>query len=325
MILSECNSLSISVGYDLATVVQTVDFVNLMTYVLHGPWERNADHMAPLHRRPWDRKEDYHVSQIVDFYLENGLPAEKLNLGIPLYGHSWRLSSNVTEPPAPASGPGAPGPFTRQAGMLGYHEICANTRKDGWVVVQDPQKRMGPYAHSPTSPIQWVGYDDAASAVMKSKYALSMGLGGVVIWELSTDDFNGLCGGGTYPITTAVAQTVINLKISPQKVSSTTTSNLVSTSSTPSPIKIPSSGKTIAPSHCNISVLMISMAPGICPLPNGHFRDPASCSTYYNCDNGRGFKMSCPSGLFFHPTALHCDWPINVPSCSSKGAGTTVP
>jgi len=131
-----------------------------MTYVLHGPWERNADHLAPLYGRPWDKDDDHFVDRVVEFYLVSGFPAFKLNLGIPLYGHSWRLSSDRTIPPAPASGPASPGPFTRQAGMLGYHEICSNIRNSGWTVVQNSEGLMGPYAYSRNKPIQWVGYDD---------------------------------------------------------------------------------------------------------------------------------------------------------------------
>ena len=136
---------------------------------------------------------------IVNYYLGSGfIPAAKMNLGIPLYGHGWTLSSNVVTPPAPASGPSTPGTFTKQAGMLGYNEICYNILHRGWKSVNDPSGHMGPYAHSVvgSSRIQWVGYDSPEFAIVKSHYAMSKKLGGIVFWELSNDDFGNICGGG---------------------------------------------------------------------------------------------------------------------------------
>lgn len=229
-------------GYDLATIGQTTDFVNVMTYVMHGPWEKSADHLAPLFGRPWDKK-DNNVDHIVNFYLSSGLiPAAKMNLGIPLYGHGWTLSSSQVTPPAPAKSPSSPGPFTKQAGMLGYHEICLNVRQRGWKSVHDNPDVMGPYAHSPVSSasVQWVGYDDPDSAVDKSHYALSKGLGGVVVWEISTDDFGDLCGDGPNPMVTAIAQTILNLKVLPAG-NKTTTTTTPKPSSPAAPIDVPTS------------------------------------------------------------------------------------
>lgn len=47
---------------------------------------------------------------------------------------------------------------------------------------------------------QWVGYDDANSLALKTEFAKSKNLGGVMIWSLDTDDFSGICGEGTYPL-----------------------------------------------------------------------------------------------------------------------------
>ena len=76
-------------------------------------------------------------------------------------------------------------------------------------MVQDPLAKMGPYAFSKAN-LNWVGYDDPAFAVVKSKYVLSMGLGGAMVWDISTDDFGNLCGGGANPIIKAISQTVLS-------------------------------------------------------------------------------------------------------------------
>lgn len=197
-------------GYDLVAMSQTMDFINLMAYDMHGTWESSADHLAPLYKRPWETKDNNNIDYVVKYYLRNGFPASKINLGIPMYGQSWELASGDVIPPATTNGRAAAGPVTNQAGILAYSEICNNIRTKGWRTYQDPSYLNGPYAFSPTNPIQWVGYDDVPFVIRKTKYAMSMGLGGVMIWDMSEDDFNNICGGGQNPITTAISQTILN-------------------------------------------------------------------------------------------------------------------
>ena len=157
-----------------------------------------------------------------------------MNLGIPLYGHSWTLSSSVKTPPAPASGPAPAGPITAEAGTLAYSEICSNVRFSGWTVVQDPLKQTGPYAYSPSSPTLWVGYDDPAFATIKSNYALSKGLGGAMVWDISEDDFHNTCGGGTNPVMTAISQVMLSNNPATTTTAAPTTKGTTTTSKTTS-------------------------------------------------------------------------------------------
>merc|ERR1711879_964008 len=60
---------------------------------------------------------------------------------------------------------------------------------------------MGPYAHKGN---QWVGYDDVDMVTRKAQYILDNGLGGGMFWDLPSDDFKNLCGGGTYPLIRSV-------------------------------------------------------------------------------------------------------------------------
>lgn len=57
-------------------------------------------------------------------WLQKGTPANKLILGMPTYGRSFSLaSSSDTGVGAPVTGPGTPGPFTREGGLLAYYEV----------------------------------------------------------------------------------------------------------------------------------------------------------------------------------------------------------
>jgi len=59
----------------------------------------------------------------MNYWKSNGAPAEKLLVGFPTYGHTFRLASSNTAVGAPASGTGPAGPFTRQAGFWAYYEV----------------------------------------------------------------------------------------------------------------------------------------------------------------------------------------------------------
>ena len=62
----------------------------------------------------------------MNYWKSNGAPAEKLLVGFPTYGHSFRLASSNTAVGAPASGPGPAGPYTGLAGILAYYEVGAS-------------------------------------------------------------------------------------------------------------------------------------------------------------------------------------------------------
>lgn len=117
---------------------------------------------------------------------------------MPLYGQSFSINdpSAGTGLNVAASG-GQAGEFTRAAGFLSYYEICDRIRNRGWNVVQDSQRRMGPYAYKSD---QWVSFDDAEMILRKAEYVRSMGLGGGMVWALDLDDFRGRCGEGPHPL-----------------------------------------------------------------------------------------------------------------------------
>lgn len=123
-------------------------------------------------------------------------------MGMPLYGQSFRLEKESEHGlNAKAPGPGEAGPYTRAAGFLAYYEICDNIQNKGWTVVQDPKRRMGPYAYKGN---QWVSFDDREMIRIKSEYIRKMDIGGGMIWALDLDDFKNKCGEGRHPLLTTI-------------------------------------------------------------------------------------------------------------------------
>ncbi|XP_012137363.2 chitotriosidase-1 [Megachile rotundata] len=177
-------------SYIISQVAQYVHFINLMTYDFNGSWNRHTGLNAPLYSSSKDC-----ADAAVCYWLSQGAPADKIILGIPAYGRSFTLSNpSNTDIGAPARGAGTAGPYTREAGMLGYNEICEYIKK-GWIVRRSDADKT-PYAFNSD---QWVGYDDVISVRKKATYINIKGLGGAMLWSIDTDDFSGSCG-PRYPL-----------------------------------------------------------------------------------------------------------------------------
>ena len=118
-------------GYDIAALAPPMDFINLMTYDMHGAWEATMNHHAPLHAGESTAPFDYPLSVewAVDYWIAGGCPASKLVLGLAAYGRGYRAA----HPTQLAFGDAAAGPspaaaYTREAGMLAYYEVPAYIR-----------------------------------------------------------------------------------------------------------------------------------------------------------------------------------------------------
>ena len=70
------------------------------------------------------------------YWMENGAPANKLVMGMPLYGQAFTLDkSSENGLNAPAKAKGKAGEFTRAAGFLAYYEICDKIKNQGlWLI-----------------------------------------------------------------------------------------------------------------------------------------------------------------------------------------------
>ncbi|XP_078402307.1 acidic mammalian chitinase-like [Cetorhinus maximus] len=184
-------------AYEIPQLGQTLDFINVMTYDLFGPWNSFAGENSPLYALPSAQGNSryYNMAYTMKFWQDSGAPAEKLNAGFAAYGHSFRLSTSNTAPGAPADGSGPAGYYTQQAGFLGYFEICLFL-KDATEKWDAPQ--MVPYAYKGH---EWVGYDNPQSYEDKVKWLKQSKIGGAMVWTLSLDDFSGtFCHQGKYPL-----------------------------------------------------------------------------------------------------------------------------
>lgn len=116
----------INQAYDVKNMVKYLHHILLMTYDLRGTWDGVTGVNAPLYSSNLESAvfASLNVDAIVKSWMANGATAESLVLGIPLYGRSYTLSSATNNKlGASTTGPGKPGKYTQEPGLLSYLEV----------------------------------------------------------------------------------------------------------------------------------------------------------------------------------------------------------
>ena len=79
---------------------------------LRGSWEKVVGHHTALYPRESEslKQRTFNVDYAVNFWIESGMPAEKINLGLATYGRSFKLAEvSKNEIGCPAIGPARSG------------------------------------------------------------------------------------------------------------------------------------------------------------------------------------------------------------------------
>jgi len=179
----------------LVDLARSTDWINLMTYDYHGTWERAAYFVAPLARDPAD-PHPANVMATVDLFLAQGIEPAKLTLGAPFYGKGWRgcaptVDGSVTYQPCSglaredheASFEFA---YLTDEGLLSKDAQGRYTAGGRGFVRHWNAAAQAPWLYNPGTQV-FIAYDDEASVRAKARYAMRMGLRGVMFWELAQD------------------------------------------------------------------------------------------------------------------------------------------
>ncbi|XP_077295817.1 chitinase-3-like protein 1 [Arctopsyche grandis] len=314
---------SASLSYDIPTISKYLDFINVMSYDLHGAWDPVTGYNAALKR--YDAEDlpveaSLNVETAIDYWLSAGAPKEKIVMGIPLYGRSFRLANQAQNTVgSPSTGAGIAGQYTSENGMIGYNELCEKRLNlpGAWPEKWDDQASV-PYTFNNAD---WISYDNELSIKMKVEYALSKGLSGVMVWSIETDDFRGVCQSTKYPLLRLINE-VAGRVIGGSNVTTTTISTSSSQSTQGPTISTTNPPATGMPTSTSASTLTStstttdpSTSPGsVCKKP-GYFRNEDDCNKFYQCvlDSDtmsyRVYYFSCPSGLFFDADTIICNFP----------------
>lgn len=185
-------SHSVIDNYELAPVAQALDWVSAMTYDYHGAFDPMTNHQSALYPDPsrvgtpgYEPRNN--LSWATDEFLARGVPADKLMLGLALYGRNWAgvgPTNNGLGQPATGAGPG-----TWENGVLDYKDLHNKvTTQPGVYQRHWDSVSQTAYVYAPTvAGGMFSTYDDAQSIRAKLDFAHQKQLGGVLMWEISAD------------------------------------------------------------------------------------------------------------------------------------------
>lgn len=183
----------ISSSYELKEVANLTDWLNVMSYDYYqfkayspftgpnSPLYPIVDHYVPIMSK---LAHSWTYNRLIN---EEGIPREKIVLGIPTYARAYRLMFRNTRP----------APFTLSLGSKGgripdyldYREVSDILKKPDTIVEFDTHARV-PYLLTDNG-YTWISYENEQSIREKVKFALDNNLGGYMTWNLNSDDFTG--------------------------------------------------------------------------------------------------------------------------------------
>ncbi|MEU3185493.1 glycoside hydrolase family 18 chitinase [Streptomyces sp. NPDC006923] len=164
---------------DYAGAAQYMNWFNVMTYDFFGAFAAQgptAPH-SPLTSYPGIPQAGFNSAEAIAKFKAQGVPANKLLLGIGFYGRGW---TGVTQSAPGGTATGA-APGTYEAGIEDY-KVLKNTCPATGTVAGTA------YAHCGTN---WWSYDTPATIAGKMSWAKQQGLGGAFFWDFTGDTANG--------------------------------------------------------------------------------------------------------------------------------------
>ncbi|KAL4664647.1 hypothetical protein H8957_015986 [Semnopithecus entellus] len=284
---------TIQSGYEIPLLSQYLDYIHVMTYDFHGTWEGYTGENSSLYKYPTDTGSNAYLSvdYAMNYWKDNGAPAEKLLVGFPTYGHVFILSNPSNHGiGAPTSGAGPAGPYTGESGTWAYYEIYTFLKNGATQEWDDPQKV--PYAYQGNV---WVGYDNVKSFDIKAQWLKSNQFGGAMVWAIDLDDFTGtFCNQGKFPLISTLKKA-----LGLQSASCTAPAQPTQpTTAAPSGNGSESSGSG---SSSGGSGFCAGKANGLYPVANNR-------NAFCHCVNGITYQQNCPAGLVFDTSCDCCNW-----------------
>ena len=163
---------------EMAKVEAYLDTVNLMAYDYYEPGsDAITGHHAPLFTNPSDPKKAS-ADESVKAFEKAGVPASKILLGVPFYGHVWGQVAD-RDHGLYQTGKPIPGAYTS------YQSIVATMLHNGFIRYWDATSSV-PYLYDPEKQV-FVSYEDSESLTAKCAYVKSHKLGGVMFWDYAGD------------------------------------------------------------------------------------------------------------------------------------------
>ncbi|KAL6228777.1 hypothetical protein BDW75DRAFT_131550 [Aspergillus navahoensis] len=180
-------------GFDLERMEKYVDYFNLMSYDLHGMWDREIQWTGPYLRGHTDIEQ---IDKGLDLLWRNGIKPEDVVFGLAFYGRSFTMVDSTCHEPngvCEFSRGGKPGSCSDTEGILTFAEVAARNKTLDVQTFYDPETTV---KYNTYGGDQWISYDDEQSFFDKKRFLTERCLSGLMIWAIDQDDgnFNALSG-----------------------------------------------------------------------------------------------------------------------------------
>jgi len=182
---------------DPAGIAAACDWINVMTYDFHGGWNLSyTGHHAPLYANPDDPSNGdiaalYNADAAIDLFIDAGVPANALVLGVPFYGRAWGGVGATDNGLFQAASFVPPGTWddwsSGNTGINDFSEIETFMASGLYTFHRDEHSQV-PWLYSPSQHGgHFISFDDDVSMSVKAQYVRDRGLGGVMCWEITAD------------------------------------------------------------------------------------------------------------------------------------------
>ncbi|WP_416864972.1 MAG: glycoside hydrolase family 18 protein [Imperialibacter sp.] len=161
---------------NMGDVAKHIDFVNIMAYDFYVAGDTVGHHSNLYPSENYEKENS--ADKAVKTYIEQGVPAEKLVLGVPFYGRSWTMKSSDN------LGILRPRDEVMRGGGFTFIKDSLMA-KPGFVRYWDDAAKS-PYLFNAGNN-QLVVYDDESSVKLKCEYVNDNGLAGIMFWQYASD------------------------------------------------------------------------------------------------------------------------------------------
>ena len=163
---------------EMGKVAPYLDLINLMTYDFIGEWADSTGHHANLYASSYYEGGNS-VAQTVRMFEEEGVPSDKLVMGVPFYGRGWK---NV---PPTHNGVGQPGKGL-EGTRLWYADIVTEFISDPLYTSFWDEAAKAPYLYNARDSV-FITYENPRSLSLKTRFVEENDLKGIMYWQHFTD------------------------------------------------------------------------------------------------------------------------------------------
>ncbi|BCS04193.1 glycoside hydrolase family 18 protein [Aspergillus luchuensis] len=172
--------------FDIGNMKKSVDFFNIMTYDLHGTWDKGNKWTGEFLDAHTNLTE---IKASLDLLWRNNIPPDQVVLGIAFYGRAYTIADpSCTKPGCLFASGAEAGDCSHEVGILMNSEIdeIIAGKRPRITYDKDAAVKMITWDDN-----QWVSYDDIDTFKLKADFARGKCLGGLMVWAVSHDHTNG--------------------------------------------------------------------------------------------------------------------------------------